>query len=91
MERVHKQPKIEIGPQPSDNYDYRAFMIHLGVFCLTMCVLLALNLTDHHTWWVQWPFIGWGVGLFLHGLAVDHNQRRDGARKRLFPGSSPTR
>jgi 2TM domain len=50
------------------------FYIHLVVFVLVMVVLLAVNwLATPSVWWVQWPFLGWGIGIAAHGLAVFGN------------------
>jgi hypothetical protein len=46
------------------------FYIHAGVFVLTIGILVVVNLMQSGTWWVQWPFLGWGLGLLGHGLAV---------------------
>ena len=47
------------------------FYIHLTVFVLVMVLLLVINLTFlDEFWWVQWPLIGWGIGIVAHGLAV---------------------
>jgi len=47
------------------------FYIHLIVFVLVMLLLLAINWVATPTiWWVQWPFLGWGIGILGHALAV---------------------
>jgi hypothetical protein len=47
------------------------FYIHLVVFVLVMALLLAVNwLGTPDIWWVQWPFLGWGIGVLLHAFAV---------------------
>ena len=48
------------------------FYIHVVVFVLVMALLLVINwMTVADTdWWVQWPFLGWGLGVVLHGWAV---------------------
>ena len=47
------------------------FYIHLVVFVLVMAVLLAGNwLATPDVWWVQWPFLGWGIGVLAHALIV---------------------
>jgi len=48
-----------------------AFYIHLTVFVLVMTVLFVANLVlSPNWWWVQWPFLAWGIGLLAHGLSV---------------------
>lgn len=47
------------------------FYIHLVIFVLVNAVLLAVNwVASPDKWWVQWPFIGWGIGIVLHALLV---------------------
>ena len=48
------------------------FYIHLIVFVLVMALLFVINwvtFTDG-IWWVQWPLLGWGLGVVLHAWAV---------------------
>ncbi len=45
------------------------FYIHLACFGAVMLLLLGLNFTDPE-WWVQWPFLGWGLGVVAHWWAV---------------------
>ncbi|MEZ5816446.1 MAG: 2TM domain-containing protein [Hyphomicrobiaceae bacterium] len=45
------------------------FCPSLTTFGIVMMLLFALNFTDPH-WWVQWPLVGWGVGLVAHWYAV---------------------
>jgi 2TM domain len=48
------------------------FYIHLVVFALVMTLLLVVNWVtlEDGIWWVQWPFLGWGLGVALHAWAV---------------------
>jgi hypothetical protein len=47
------------------------FYIHLIVFVLVIAVLLVVNwLATPDIWWVQWPFLGWGIGVVAHALVV---------------------
>ena len=46
------------------------FYIHLAVFVLVMAILLAVNIATGPAWWVQWPFLGWGIGVLGHAFAV---------------------
>lgn len=53
------------------------FYIHLAVFCVVMLILLAVNFLNPAVWWVQWPFIGWGIGVLAHGwLALGRRHAR---------------
>lgn len=47
------------------------FYIHFIVFVLVMVLLLVVNwLATPDVWWVQWAFLGWGIGVLAHALAV---------------------
>ena len=48
----------------------KGFYIHFAVFVLVMAVLLAANASVGTRWWVQWPFLGWGIGVLGHAFAV---------------------
>ena len=47
------------------------FYWHLSMYLAVMAVLAIINLS---TWpeylWFKWPLLGWGIGVFFHGLAV---------------------
>ena len=47
-----------------------AFYIHLSVFLVVIGILVAVNFLTTSTWWVQWPFLGWGIGILAHAFAV---------------------
>lgn len=46
------------------------FYIHFAIFVLVMVMLLAIDYANDPAWWVQWPFLGWGIGVAAHGGAV---------------------
>jgi 2TM domain len=47
------------------------FYIHLVVFVVVIVALFITNwLATPGLWWVQWPFLGWGIGIAAHALAV---------------------
>jgi hypothetical protein len=47
------------------------FYIHLVTFILVMASLLVVNwIATPDVWWVQWPFLGWGIGVVAHALFV---------------------
>jgi hypothetical protein len=48
----------------------KCFYVHFFVFVLVMAGLFVLNLMLGPPWWAQWPFIGWGIGVAAHALAV---------------------
>jgi hypothetical protein len=48
----------------------KGFYIHLAVFVLVNLGLTAINITSGSDWWVQWVWLGWGVGIAAHAIAV---------------------
>ena len=46
------------------------FYIHLATFVIVMALLLIINIFASGSWWVQWPFLGWIIGIARHALAV---------------------
>lgn len=44
----------------------RGFYIHLIVFVAVMALLTVINALTPGPWWVQWAFIGWGLGILGH-------------------------
>ncbi len=47
------------------------FFMHLSVYIIVNALLILINLfsSSQHLWF-QWPLLGWGIGLFFHGLNV---------------------
>jgi hypothetical protein len=51
--------------------EIKGFYGHLASFVLVNLFLLILNLmTSSGYLWFFWPLMGWGIGLFFHGLKV---------------------
>jgi len=48
----------------------KGFLIHLSIFGAVMIGLFVVDYKDGGTWWVQWPFLGWGLGILGHALLV---------------------
>lgn len=48
----------------------KGFYIHLFVFVCVMLGLLGINVATKSEWWVQWPLLGWGLGLAGHAVGV---------------------
>jgi hypothetical protein len=51
-------------------HELKGFYTHLLVFVLTMVFLLCINIATKSEWWVQWPFLGWGLGVLAHAFYV---------------------
>lgn len=59
---VRAQRKVE---------EMTGFYIHLAVFGVVMALMLVVNsMNSTDGWWVQWPFLGWGLGILAHGWAI---------------------
>ncbi len=48
----------------------KGFYIHSAIFVLVVLGLLAINLWSGQPYWVQWVFLGWGIGLLGHAIGV---------------------
>lgn len=49
----------------------RGFYIHAAVFVAVMALLFAVDyMTSPDRFWVQWPLLGWGIGLVVHAFSV---------------------
>ena len=46
------------------------FYVHAAAFALVMLALFTIDFMIGAGWWVQWPLIGWGLGLLVHGVLV---------------------
>jgi len=44
----------------------RGFAIHLGLYFLTMMVLVVNYTTSPDNLWFVWPMVGWGAVFSLH-------------------------
>jgi len=51
--------------------EIKGFYSHLIVYAIVNIGLFLLNVfTSPGTWWFYWPLMGWGIGLFFHGMGV---------------------
>jgi hypothetical protein len=47
------------------------FYIHLAVYVGVNVLLIIINLsTSPGCLWFKWPLLGWGIGLFFHGMSI---------------------
>jgi len=61
-QEIYRQARIRAGAKLS-------VYIHTTVFVLVMALLTAINLlTSPETLWIQWPLMGWGLGLAVHWI-----------------------
>ncbi len=61
----------------------RIFHVHASVAAASMLLILVVNLATNAAagilgewwaWWSAWAFIGWSLGLAVHGLVVRLNR-----------------
>jgi hypothetical protein len=59
-EKVRKRVEAKIG-----------FYIHLAVYVGVNVLLIIINLSTSSGYlWFKWPLLGWGIGLFFHGMSI---------------------
>jgi hypothetical protein len=47
------------------------FFSHLAVYGVVNVILIVINLTTSPGYyWFKWPLLGWGIGIFLHGMST---------------------
>ena len=46
------------------------FYVHLAVYLAVIALLAIINMTASSNWWVQWPLLGWGIGVLAHAAMV---------------------
>jgi 2TM domain len=68
IERVFEDTNLRLAKQQVAAL--KGFYIHLGVFVVVMSGLFIIDAATGPSWWVQWPFFGWGVGVLAHAAAV---------------------
>ena len=52
------------------------FTSHLYSYLGVNALLILINLLTPGPWWVQWPILGWGIGLFFHYRGVQAALKR---------------
>jgi hypothetical protein len=47
------------------------FYTHLAVYVGVNILLIIINLSASPEYlWFKWPLLGWGIGLFFHGMSI---------------------
>ena len=61
------------------------FFSHLAAYVIVNAFLLAINLSQSpgHLWF-YWPLLGWGIGLFSHGMGVFVFGESSSLRRRMI-------
>jgi hypothetical protein len=73
-ERAKKRVEAKIG-----------FYIHLAVYVGVNLLLVIINLTTSpHYLWFKWPLMGWGIGLFFHGLGIFAFSKGEAIKERMI-------
>ena len=61
------------------------FYWHLGAYLGVNGVLAIINLnTSPKYLWFKWPLLGWGIGVFFHGLSVFPSRRIGDMKKKMI-------
>lgn len=48
----------------------KGFYAHLIIFVAVLVLLFAVDASTGGNWWVQWVFLGWGIGVLAHAFAI---------------------
>ena len=57
--------------QGSASKAWRGLYIHLTAYVVVNALLVGINLaTTPDRLWIQWPLLGWGIGVVAHAAAV---------------------
>lgn len=52
-------------------HQIRGFYVHALVYALVNVLLAVINfVVSRGVLWFYWPLLGWGIGLFAHGVSV---------------------
>ena len=46
------------------------FYGHLAIYALVIGTLAVIDTFTGDSWWVQWPALGWGIGVLGHAIGV---------------------
>jgi hypothetical protein len=61
------------------------FYIHLAVYVGVNLLLVVINImTAPGDLWFRWPLMGWGIGLFFHGLGVFTSSKGGSIKERMI-------
>jgi|LNFM01.1.fsa_nt_gb hypothetical protein len=51
--------------------ELEGFYFHLAAYVGVLVLLTVVNaLNSADGWWVQWVWVGWGIGIVAHAIAV---------------------
>ena len=46
------------------------FYVHFAVYAVVIGILALVDAFTGTSWWVQWPALGWGIGVLGHAVGV---------------------
>lgn len=59
-QRAKKRVKAKLG-----------FYIHLAIYMFVNTAIIVINMSAFPEYfWFIWPLLGWGIGVFFHGMEV---------------------
>ena len=63
------------------------FYTHLSAYIVVNLLLIVINLISpaRHYWFI-WPLLGWGVGIFFHGMGTYMFLSGSGFKERIIQG-----
>jgi len=71
MERIDNKQDIKYQQALERVQEEKNFYNHLIVYVVVISLIWILNyVTTPGNYWAIWATIGWGIGLFFHGLGV---------------------
>ncbi|MBP2031175.1 hypothetical protein J2755_002123 [Methanohalophilus levihalophilus] len=50
--------------------EIKGFYLHLAIYSVIMLLLFFIDYSAGGGWWVQWPIIGWGIAVMIHGITI---------------------
>lgn len=59
------------------------FYVHAFVYLIVNLGLYAMDQLTGQARWHQWPLMGWGLGLAVHGIVVFVSLHTEGLRLRM--------
>lgn len=71
----NENEELEVSPAEAEAMEYvkdiKGFYSHLIKYVVVISILIIIDLvTSPGKFWFYWPALGWGIGLFMHGMSV---------------------
>ncbi len=70
-----EQIDLNVSPKETEAMEYvkdiKGFYSHVIKYVVVISILAIIDIvTSPGKFWFYWPALGWGIGLFLHGMSV---------------------